>query len=255
MSAQGIDAYGAIPVSQLGSYQFVARYVSQRSGKTIIVPEAKGYLAAGKSIVLVYEDNATDGLGGAAMGLAKARIAAPILSAIGWPATRPVHFAFDMPGYQQDLPAFIACATAFARGINRPIAVYGDVDTCTYAHSHGIKYLWQFGEGTAPGLTIKQGPSFIAPWGQSVDPDTALANDYGQWSPTPPAPKPVPTEDEVLFLAKSFNGPATLLYDAQAKTCRGVAEPTEVALYEKVGIKNYTNTLDATVLAEFKRVG
>lgn len=66
-------------------------------------------------------------------------------------------------------------------------------------------------------------------------------------------PPPTIPEDEVLFLAKSFNGPATLLYDVQAQTCRGVSAD-EATLLQKVGIKSYGTELDATVLATFKRI-
>ena len=69
---------------------------------------------------------------------------------------RPVYFACDMPGYAADLPSFVACAETFAKGIVRPAAIYGDVTTCTYAYEHGIRYLWQFGEGRAPGITVYQ---------------------------------------------------------------------------------------------------
>lgn len=176
----GLDAYGALPISELGPYQFVGRYVAQQPGKYITAPEFQGYLKAGKSVILVYEDNPDDALGGAPVGTAKAKVALPILNAIGWPMNRPVHFAVDMPGYGADLPAFIACAEAFAAGIGRPAGIYGDVDTCTYAYQRGIRYLWQFGESRAPGVTVYQSPSTTAPWGQSIDPDEALALDYGQ---------------------------------------------------------------------------
>ena len=217
MTVNGLDAYGALPPAKLGAYDFVARYVSLQPGKCVTPSEMASYRAARKSIVLVYEDNADDGLGGANAGAAKAHLALPILKAIGWPQDRPVHFAFDMPGYAVDLPTFIRCAQAFAAGIGRPAAVYGDVDTCTASHSAGIKYLWQFGEGRAPGITILQGMSFTAPWGQSVDPDSALAEDYGQWpapvAPKPPKPKPVPKPKPAPApkLAQTLTGKTSVL--------------------------------------------
>lgn len=179
---KGCDAYGPIPVSDLkaNGYSFVCRYISQTPGKCITRSEYVGYLSGGIAVALVYEDNARDGEGGAATGAAKARLAIPILDAIDWPADRPVYFAFDMPGYAYDQPSFLACAVAFAHGVGREPAQYGDVDTCTYGAQHGIKYLWQFGEGRAPGISIYQSPSDIAPWGQPVDPDESLVEDFGQ---------------------------------------------------------------------------
>lgn len=180
MTTRGLDAYGSLPVSELGGYQFVGRYIAQQPGKCITKAEYDGYLAAGKAVCLLYEDNATDGMGGAATGAEKAKIARPILDQIGWPESRPVHFAFDQPGYSWALPNFLACAEAFAQGIGRPTAGYGDQDTIAYFQAHGVKYLWLFGEGTPAGVTIRQGPSETAPWGQSIDPDTAYVADYGQ---------------------------------------------------------------------------
>lgn len=205
----GLDAYGAIPVSELGKYQFVGRYVAQQPGKCITPDEATTYLKNGKSIVLVYEDNPEDALGGANVGLAKAKIAKPILTALGVPQTVPVHFAVDMPGYSYDLATFIACAKVFALYLGRPAAIYGDVDTCTYAHEQGIRFLWQFGEGRAPGVTIYQSPATTAPWGQAIDPDESLAPNYGQWLPKPP-PRPV--------LARSLTGRINVLGRAEWNT-------------------------------------
>lgn len=181
MTISGLDAYGALPISELGSYLFVGRYIAQQPGKCITKAEYDGYLAANKTVILVYEDNAADGEGGSVVGAEKAQIAKPILDLIGWPQDRPVYFAFDMPGYSGLLPTFLACAQAFADGIDRPVAGYGDVDTCTYFHDNGVEYLWQFGEGRAPGMCVWQGPSEIAPWGQSIDPDEAYVSDFGQY--------------------------------------------------------------------------
>lgn len=216
MSVLGLDAYGAIPVADLGGYDFVGRYISSIADKCMTPDEAAGYLAGGKSIVAIYEDNAADALGGAATGAAKASIALPILSAIGWPDDRPVYFAVDMPGYSWDLPTFVACAQAFAAGIGRPAAIYGDVSTCTAAYNAGIKYIMQFGEGRAPGDDIYQSAPITAGWGQSVDPDQALLTDYGQWSHTDP-PKPTEEDMKGIFATGSKGGLHLLSPDCQSK--------------------------------------
>lgn len=212
----GLDAYGPIPVGDLAGYDFVGRYVSQQAGKCVTADEVHGYLAAGKSVVLFYEDNADDGLGGAAMGAAKAQFALPILDALGWPAGVPVYFTFDMPGYAWDLPTFVSCAQAFAAGIGRPAAMYGDVSTCQAGYDAGIRYLMQFGEGRASGIDIYQSPSVVAPWGQDVDPDASLATDYGQWDPNQPPP---PEEEEMkgIFATGSKGGLHLVAPDCQSK--------------------------------------
>ncbi len=193
MSVRGFDSYGAIPVTDLlaAGASFVARYVSLQQGKCITASEAAGYRNADLALVLVYEDEALDGLGGAAVGAAKAAIAAPVLDAIDWPANRPVHFAFDFASgdYASDYPTMVSCVRAFAAGIGRPEAAYCDAWLGVYLSSQGVKYLFGFGESTsgvegpwAP-ATVWQGPSTTLA-GQPVDPDTALKPDYGQtpWS-------------------------------------------------------------------------
>lgn len=234
MGTAGLDAYGALPVNELHAYGFVGRYVAEQPGKCITAAEAHGYRAAGKGLILVYEDNANDGLGGANAGAAKAQIARPILKEIGWPTDRPVHFAFDMPGFAADLPTFVACAKAFAAGIGRPPGVYGDVDTCTAAHNAGIRYLWQFGEGRAPGITVYQSPAITAPWGQSIDPDEALAHDYGQVpyaSPTPPTP-----EIEMLLIVTNPNNGGQAVLNLADGTYFGFPSPDMLTFYEANGV-------------------
>lgn len=196
----GDDAYGPIPDN--APVAFVGRYVSVQQGKCITKAELAGYYAAGKKVLLVGEDNATDGTGGLEAGEEKAKLWLPIIETLELEAGRPVHFAFDMPGYSYYLPSFYDCTMAFAEGIDREPAAYGDVDTCTYLHDRGVKYLWQFGEGRAPGITVYQSPSLTAPWGQLVDPDEALAYDYGQTPFT--EEDPVTTHDISVPAGKHF---------------------------------------------------
>ena len=181
--AKGLDSPSALPVSALlgGGYDFVGRYISGYAPKSILLPELQGYIAAGLKTILVYEDEAADALGGASVGRAKAAIAAPLLDALGWPKSRPVHFATDCSPVGSQVQAAVECAQAFAAALGRPAAVYGDVNVCTAAYNVGIKYLWQFGDGTAPGRSIFQ----VYPWiylaGLTADPDITYVSDYGQW--------------------------------------------------------------------------
>jgi len=240
----GLDSYGMLPAHLLAPYDFIMRYVAQQPGKCIAPSEIPAYHAIGKSVGLVYEDNANDGLGGAAMGAAKAKLALPILKSIGWPLGGPVYFAFDMPGYQRALPAFLACALAFAEGIGREPAVYGDVDTCAYAHDHGVKFLWQFGEGRAPGLSLYQSQSTQLD-GYNVDVDTAFVGNFGQWAPAPPPSavaklvakitgKPVPAPP--IICVHPGNDGKALVYVAQ-RVWQGIPNMAEELNLLKVGVK------------------
>lgn len=233
MTLAGLDAYGPVPVSELGAYRFVCRYVSMTPGKCITAPEAKGYRTANKGLVLVYEDQALDGLGGASKGQQKAQLAAPILDAVGWPAGCPVYFAFDFssgmyPGYTS---AMVDCALAFAAGIGRPAATYCDAWLAETMHANGVRYIWQFGEnvngaeGPGPYASIWQGPPQTAPWGQPIDPDTALVSDFGAWMPDLP-------EDDMI-LTKLHDGQTVVLFPSLSGY-RPVG-PEWVAWFESVG--------------------
>lgn len=247
---RGLDAYGTVPAGELGPYAFVGRYVSEQPGKCITPAEVAAYHRAKKSIILVYEDNASDGLGGTAMGEEKASIARPILAGLGCPSWVPVHFAFDMPGYQADLPAFLDCTLAFAATLGRPAAAYGDVDTCSYLGAHGVRYLWQFGEGQAPGVTVLQGPPTTASWGQPIDPDTALAASYGQWAP----PKPKPKEEEMVVLTKDPNNGGEIVLDLATGRYYGLSNPQVLAYYKTCGVKEVSAPSKA-VFAKFSQGG
>ncbi len=205
MPILGLDANGGVAVEHLAGREFVIDYVSADPAKCITPARAKAYRAAGKALVLFYEDGADDALGGANAGAAKALIARPVLAAIEWPADKPVHFACDFSPVGAQVSACVAAAKAFAAGIARPEGIYGNVNVCTAAHAAGIKYAIQFGEGRAPGITIYQGYPPVDVGGQLCDPDEALAADYGQWASPPPPPPPKPT------LFRTLKGFANLL--------------------------------------------
>lgn len=256
MATLGLDSYGALPVSVLNGYDFIGRYVSGVVGKCIVQAEVTTYHRAGKSLILVYEDEAQDALGGANAGAAKAVIARPILKAIGWPTNLPVFFAVDMPGYGQYLPDFVSCAKAFAAGIARPAGIYGDVDTCTYAHGEGIEFLWQFGEGRAPGVTVYQSASTTVN-GHSVDPDEALTANYGQWSPpAPPTPKPTPTEETMnpVLTTDPTNG-GVIVLDTALGTYKGLSDPAVENYLENVCKIPKVPAPSAAVFAKLVQVG
>jgi Domain of unknown function (DUF1906) len=184
VTVAGCDSAAALPASALAGMSFVGRYVSESSPKCIVPGEVPVYHGAGKSLVLVYEDGAQDALGGANAGAAKGMIARPVLASLGWPLALPVYFAVDMPGIAADLSSFVACAKAFAMTIGCPAGIYGDVNTCTYAGSHGIDFLWQFGSGRAPNISIYQSyPPITLPGGFLADPDQGLVTNFGQWMP------------------------------------------------------------------------
>lgn len=244
----------------------VIRYLSSDAAKAISVAEARELHATGLSYALVYEDGPMDFSGGANAGAVKARIAALLLVALTdaglWGHHCPIYAAVDGNLPQSDYVDTWEGIHAFASSLGRPDACYGPRPFLYWLEQeHEVSFLWEcgsanFNTGPEPSRkTLQQ--LVVVPVGcrplAGVDWDEALVNNWGQFPSPAPCPPSSP-EESMLFLAKSFDGPATLLYDVQSQTCRGVSL-AEARMYEQVGIKNYGATLDNAVLSTFGRVG
>ncbi len=178
-------------------YAGVIRYLCTDPAKAIGSAEAAGYLAAGLSIALVYEDGAADANGGAAVGAEKAAVAGPELSALGVPAGRPVYFAVDEELSASLYPSAWACVETFARTLGRPAAVYGPRPLLAFCKQHGALYLWETGAASwntgpePPDVQLHQLAAQVVIDGAIVDVDVASVADWGQWPYQSPAPSPV----------------------------------------------------------------
>lgn len=252
MTTAGVDCVTSLVSANLYGLDFIGRYISASTAKSITSAEPTGYHKLGKALILVYEDEAEDALGGTATGNAKAAIARPLLKTVGYPSGLPVYFAVDFSVVGDAPEICLDCINEFAAALDRPPAVYGDVNMCTYAYEHGIKYLWQFGTGRAPGICIWQGYPAVTVSGFSCDPDTAYVSDYGQWSPISPVPSPV-KGDKMQFMAKSWNGTATLMYDVGSHGAWGITSPADVTWYKSKGIPLFSGP-PADVLSAYHRV-
>lgn len=177
-------------------YAGVIRYLSSDPSKAIGPSEASGYLGAGLSIALVYEDGAADANGGAATGGEKAAIAGPQLVALGVPSGRPVYFAVDENLAADLYPSAWACVDTFARTLGRPAAVYGPRPLLAYCKQRGASYLWETGASSwntgpePPGVQLHQLAGQVVVDGATVDVDVAATADWGQWPYQPPTPSP-----------------------------------------------------------------
>ena len=182
----------------------VLRYICAELAKRITVAEHLTYRAAGIPVALVYEDGAGDFAGGANAGAAKAVIAAPQLVALAWPKDRPVYAAID-----ENLPVALYQLAyegihAFASALGRPDAIYGPRPFGYWAwKTHGVEYFWELGSSSfndgpePPSKRLQQlvGGSPIG--GASVDYNTVLAEDWGQFPYTAPVPAPKPPAPHV----------------------------------------------------------
>lgn len=243
------------------------------TGATAITREVLAdYTANDIYVWLTFEESATAPEGGAAQAQVDAESALGAVHALRLPVTAGVAIYGTNDSVVTDWNAvvayFVRWSGLIANAGYEP-GVYANSTVTDYLRARGVRVTryWQTGAGSpngpVPYAHIYQGapddqygfPQLQA-FGRTCDSDGIFSpnfggvNLHGLWQ----API-VNTEEEMpLFLAKSFDGPATLLYDIQAQTCRGVSLP-ESTLYEKVGIKNYGATLDNAVLSTFKRVG
>ena len=173
---------------------FVCRYLSSDASKRIGAAEASRHLAAGRDIVLVYEDASQAMLRGAAGGAANAQAAAAQASVAGLTGA-PVYFAADW----DTTPAQQAAINAYLDGAASVIGkartgIYGGYWPVSRARAAGkAAYCWgtpawsgsNWGScGWKPHLM--QG-STTTIGGVSCDWDTANAADFGQFKPPAPA--------------------------------------------------------------------
>lgn len=229
------------------SIDSVLRYVCEDQSKAISVAEASGYRVAGIAYGLVYEDGTSDFSGGANAGTAKARIAAPILTNLTraglWSPGRPVYCAVDENLARPLYSVTWAGIDAFASALGRPPACYGPRPFLLYLEQvHGVRYAWELGSSsfnTGPepkGKTLQQLVGGAPIGGSSVDYDTILAPDWGQFpfhgAPTP-APTPT-TEDPPMHLATNPTSGAIFLVSGSRKM--PVANPVKEAALAAQGI-------------------
>jgi hypothetical protein len=168
-------------------YNFVGRYLSQSSWKVISSAESAELIAAGLSVVLVYEDGPTaNTYFSNSRGQSDGARAAQQAAAIGAPVTATLYFAVDYDASAADIAGPI---TAYLQGVATGIAstptafqigVYGSGATCRAIIGAGLASMgWLAGatswDGYAayqPSASIVQGPQKTI-LGLSVDPDTA----------------------------------------------------------------------------------
>jgi hypothetical protein len=195
--ARGIDySFGRPSTAAIkaAGYSFVCRYVSYNtSGKNINKSEADSLRAAGISIVINWENAATDALKGHDTGVTHAREAQRQAVAVGMPATRPIYFSVDFDATEAQQSAI----NAYMDGV---ASVLGRNRTGAYGGYYVIKrlfdagkitwgwqtYAWSGGQWDAR-AQLRQVQNGITVGGEDCDRDEAEATDYGQWGgPTTP---------------------------------------------------------------------
>lgn len=177
----------------------VIRYISERrpgaeymTGKPLRADEAAAMRAAGLTVVSNYQfgkGDTADWLGGYPAGLDHGRRGVAIHRAAGGPDTAPIYVSID------DDPTFTQFVTQIAPyllawrsviGAGR-VGVYGNASTIQWASSFGMaRWFWQHDWGTPkgylhPAAHLHQIPGQRRVGGVTVDVNTVLKPDYGQW--------------------------------------------------------------------------
>lgn len=187
----GLDYAGSSPGAaavKAAGYNFVARYLSRYAAKTIKQPEYDDMTCNGVGVVLVFEDYAAQALQGYAQGVADAQVALDQANALGWPATRPIHFAVDFDISDAQKPA----AGEYMKGV---ASILGLARTGAYGGFYWIKYCadnnlaapnarWQAvawsGGQIHPSTTLFQRLGGVTVNGTSCDVNEAKQADFGQ---------------------------------------------------------------------------
>ncbi len=194
---QGVDySWGRPSPSGMAAdgYSFVARYLGHdTSGKSITKGEADALIGAGLDIVLVFEDSATNALGGYGQGQSDASLAAAQAASVGMPGDRPIYFAVDFDAQPSQQGTIDAYFDGVASVIGRDRAgVYGGYYLVNRTFNDGKvawawqAYAWSYGNWD-PRAQVRQTLNGQEVAGGSVDLDVAIADDFGQWGHGSPA--------------------------------------------------------------------
>lgn len=165
---------------------FACRYLSHDAGKNLRPSEAADLAAHGVSAVVVWETTASRAAASRAAGAADATEAAAQAKACGQPTDRPIYFAVDWDAAPSTVvPYFQGVASVI--GLGRTGA-YGGVKVIRYLLDHGlIRWAWQTAAWSAgqwdARAHIRQYAKTTTINGVSCDLDTAMQQDFGQWTP------------------------------------------------------------------------
>jgi glycoside hydrolase-like protein len=169
---------------------FAIGYVSEdATGKNITAAEVRAYLAAGVSVLLVYEYSTTAIAGGATKGSRDAGIAVGQARALGYPRGCAVAFAVDEdtssnPGA---VDSYCRAFTAACHAAGYRSMVYGGYSTVRYCLDHSIvdlgwqTYAWSHGQWDSR-AAVRQTQNGAVIAGKAVDLDTAMVDDFGAWT-------------------------------------------------------------------------
>lgn len=176
-------------------FEFAVRYLSYESpppGKVLTATEARAISAAGLGVVLVWEWQTIDALGGYAAGVQHAEVAAGQARTIGAPADVVIYFAVDFDPH----PTQWSLIRAYFEGVcsvipYRRVGVYGGIRTIAFCHDHSLAaWFWQTyawsGGAWHPAAHARQVRNGVTIAGATVDLNETTVDHIGQFRFTGP---------------------------------------------------------------------
>ena len=185
----------------------VCRYISpnRTNKKNLTTAERDALLAAGLSILLVWENSTTDPLQGIKFGQTHGLLAGEYARLLGYPPQFPIIIAVDFDTQLAQVETILDYCQAFKAACGYPVGVYGEADIVSTAALRGISVFgWQ---------TVAWSHKVISPHAHclqhatpvhpavpllgAVDDNTVLQS-FKAWStvPDPPDPPPNPQPED-----------------------------------------------------------
>jgi hypothetical protein len=202
----------------------VSRYLcwvnTNTYGKIIFKPEYDGLLAAGIDVILNWEFDAQDELGGASSGSIQATEAVRQAKLLGYPAGATIYFSGDFdetPGEASTVAAYFQAAAPIVHAAGYRIGVYGDYYVVGRLFDAKLiddawqTYAWSGGQWD-PRANMRQTLNGVSIGGQDADLDQSVGVAYSAMHPytaAPSAPPVLPGGGDMkeYILAQDVSGP------------------------------------------------
>lgn len=168
--------------------RFVCRYLAPLSGKVLSPAERRALHGAGFSIILNWENEAKDMLGGYGLGATHATEALRQADELGAPIIVPIFFSVDFDAIPADYEPIARYLDGAASVLGRPrVGVYGKADVIDALVPRYATWGWQTYAWSAGRISRKahllQYRNNVSLAGATVDLDRSLREPFGAWEP------------------------------------------------------------------------
>jgi hypothetical protein len=237
-----IDTYSMPPMSLLAQYAGACRYISHDSSKCITSGQVHAIHGAGKTVVLNFEDAATNAQGGTQQGAADARFAVTVARTLAAPAGCCIYYSVDFEATSSQMPtvqAYFRAIRGVHAGTGYLVGAYGDATVITALLQAGVIDLgwqtvaWSYGARVRdPRAALLQDQ-----FNGSYDVDEITNPYYGGWTPHGPQTNPRQTAEEPDMTpaqAQQLADALTAARQAQATAAAALTAAQEAGLYIQI---------------------